>query len=110
MMGGAQPIPRLWDLLEEALAREGARTLHLSVGAPPLVRVTGEDLQPLRQDLPRLTAKAMQVLLSYAVEPDDWERLEAMGEGEVRLGAGAGRPLRVTLFRSAGAWSAVIHL
>ena len=106
----AQPFPRLWNLLEEALGRDGARTLHLTVGAVPLLRQGDADLQPLREDLPRLTMRAMQVLLSYAVDPDQWERLEAMGEGEVRLANGSGRPLRMTVFRSAGAWSAVVHL
>jgi hypothetical protein len=38
-------VPRLWDLIEEALRIEGARTLHLTVGKPPLVRVSEEGLR-----------------------------------------------------------------
>ncbi len=103
-------VPRLWDLIEEALRIEGARTLHLAVGKPPLVRVSEEGLRPLRDELPPVTWKSVMVLLSGVIEPERWDVIEANGDGEMVLARGGGRPITLNVFRNSESWSAVVHL
>lgn len=103
------PVPRLWDLLDEAAEIDGARTLHLSAGKPPMVRIAEEGLRPLREDLPILTSAMIVIMLSPVVEPENWSRIEQLGEGEMLLSRGPGRRVTLTLFRSSEAWSAVVH-
>lgn len=104
------PIPRLWDLIEQALSIEGSSALHLVVGRPPMVRVGDEGLRPLDHDAPLLTWKSIQLMLSLVVEPERWDSLEQFGEGEIHLGNQTGRRFRMNLYRSSGAWSVVVHL
>lgn len=106
----AHRVPKFWDLVESALAVDGARAIHLSVGRPPLVRVGDEGLRPLDDAHQVLTWKDITVLLSYVVEPEQWDGFEAIGDGEVRVLGGIGRSIRVNIFRSSEAWSAVVHL
>jgi Tfp pilus assembly pilus retraction ATPase PilT len=103
-------LPSLWDLIGDACALDGARTLHLVVGRPPMVRIAEEGLRPLDPSLPVLTYKQIQLMLSTAVEPERWNQLEQTGDGEVRLLVGSGRPITLTLFRNSDSWSAVVHL
>lgn len=108
----AQPpqMPRLWDLIEQALSVDDSTALHLAVGRPPMVRVGDEGLRPLDENAPPLTWKAIQLMLSLVVDPERWDSLEQVGEGEVHLGNQSGRRFRMNLFRSSGAWSVVVHL
>ncbi|CAN5190442.1 hypothetical protein BH09SUM1_BH09SUM1_06980 [soil metagenome] len=89
---------------------DGAQALHLAIGRPPLVRIAEEGLHPLPGDFADITMKTMQLMLSTAVEPERWDFIEAVGEGEVVLSRAAGRPIVMNLFRNSGAWSAVIRL
>ena len=50
------------DRLFKAMCAVGASDLHLSVGAPPLVRKDGR-LEPLTTDLPALTSEMITALL-----------------------------------------------
>ena len=105
------PMLSAWQLIDRATEMDDALTIHLAVGRPPLVRIAERGLQPLGEDLPVMTWKSIQQLLSLAVEPERWMTIEAMGEGEVPLTPpGTGSPLRLVLFRNSEAWSAVIHL
>lgn len=109
-MAQTNGIPQIWKLIDEALSLEGASKIHLAAGRPPLVRIDGMGLQPFPQEKPVLTWETIQLMLSLVVEPERWDQLEKDGEGEIRLSTGSGRPIAMALFRSAGAWSAVIHL
>jgi len=107
----ARPLPpSLWDLIASVEAEEGVQTLHLAVGKPPLVRIEGEGLRPIHESDPPLTNRDLQIILDRIVDPDHWNRLESMGEGDLSLVGGTGRPIRLSLFRNTGAWSAVVHL
>lgn len=103
-------LPRFWDLVELAAALEGVQAMHLAIGKPPMVRLAGEGLQPLGEDLPVVTWKSIQLMMASVVEPEAWARLEQVGEGEFSLSRGAGRPIRLVLFRNSEFWSAVVHL
>ena len=52
------------DRLFKAMCAVGASDLHLSVGAPPLVRKDGR-LEPLTTDLPALTSEMITAPVSY---------------------------------------------
>ena len=102
--------PSLWDLVELAAAADGAQALHLAVGKPPMIRIVGEGLRPLGDSLPTITSKGIMRMLSTVVDPESWDRIEQTGEGETVLSRGAGRPMRLVLFRNSEAWSVVVHL
>ncbi len=107
----AEMPPKVWDLIDEAHELGGALKIHLTVGRPPMVRLENQGIRPLGKNHPVLTWKSIQVMLSMVVEPERWEHLEKVGEGEIRLAAaGPGRPITMTVFRNSEAWSAVIHL
>jgi hypothetical protein len=101
--------PSFWDLVEQALAIEDARTMHLAVGRPPLVRVGEEGLRPIDESHPVLTHKTISLMLSLLVEPERWDWLENCGEGELTLARGIGRPITANVFRTSGSWSVVVH-
>lgn len=85
-------------------------TLHLTVGRPPLVRLGETGLQPMDEDLPVMTWKSINLLLSPVVEPERWEEIERVGEGEmVLVRGGGGRPVTLSIFRNSSAWSAVVR-
>ena len=107
-----QPTPfKLWDLIDLATRVDDALTLHLTVGRPPMVRVAEQGLRPLDDSHPILTGRSVSLLLSPVVEPEAWERIERVGEGEVVLTPpGSGRAMMLTLFRNSEAWSVVVHL
>lgn len=109
MTGPARTVPKLWDLIDLAMELDDVRTLHLTIGRPPVVRLADRDLQPLREGLPELTLNSLQAMLGGVVEPERWDALERTGEGEIVLSSGSGRPISLVLFRSSEAWSAVIH-
>ncbi len=102
-------LPDLWDLIRQA-ARLQARALHLHVGRVPAVRGAMRELEPLDPGAAPLDARAMAIMLSRVVDPDAWDRLEAEGQGEVSLSQFEGRPVRLSLFRHGGQWSAVVFL
>lgn len=104
------PLPRLWDLIEQAMVLDDALTLHLAIGRPPMVRIAEAGLQPLDENLPTLTWRSISLMLSTVVEPERWEDIERVGEGEVvLLRGGSGTPVTLSLFRNSSAWSAVVR-
>ncbi|MCC6548040.1 hypothetical protein IT570_12815 [Candidatus Sumerlaeota bacterium] len=106
-----EALPRLWDMIHEAGVIDGARALHLAVGRPPLVRVQEEGLRPLRETLPPIDAKSIIVLLCGVIDPERWDAIESVGDGEMILSRGlAGRPITLNVFRNSESWSAVVHL
>ncbi len=106
-----KPLPlSIWRLIDEASDVPDARTIMLSVGKPPMVRVGEEGFRPLDEEYPVVTWKSVTVLLSSAVEPEKWDALENAGEGEVRMESGEGRQYRVSVFKNSDSWSAVVFL
>jgi Tfp pilus assembly pilus retraction ATPase PilT len=104
-------VPRFWELLDRAMATPDATALHLTVGRPPMIRIAEQGIRPLDEQLPVMTYRSIQYLLGFVVDPDRWQHIEAMGEGEITLvPPGDGRPVVLTIFRSSEAWSAVAHL
>lgn len=104
-----RPLPDLWDLIRRA-ADVQARALHLHVGRVPAVRGAMRDLEPLDPAMEPLDTRTMAVMLARVVDPDAWDRLEAEGQGEVSLSQFEGRPIRLSLFKHGGHWSAVVFL
>jgi len=102
-------LPPLWDMVEQARAFDGARTLILAVGKAPMVRIAEEGLRPIDDALPQVTHTDMARLLSIAVEPEQWYRLEQVGDGEFTLARGTGRPITMTVFRASESWSIVVR-
>lgn len=100
---------KLWDLIEESMEIDGATKLHLTVGRPPMVRGP-EGLRPLNDEYRVLTWKSIATILTLVVDPEKWDQFDQVGEGEVRLTHGTGKPITLTVFRSSEAWSAVVHL
>lgn len=86
------------------------RTLILAVGRPPMIRVAEEGLRPLGEDDPILTHVDIARLLSITVEPEQWNRLDQVGDHEVVLSRGAGRRIVLTVFRASDSWTMVVHL
>src|SRR5690606_40559470 len=95
----APPVPRLWDLIDQAQESGDVTALHLAIGRPPMIRVRGEDLRPLPGDHPTLTGNTVSVMLSLVIEPEQWDRLEQTGDGEISLTPeGGGRGVRLSGF------------
>lgn len=110
-MTSAGALPKLWDLIHEATGIDGARSLHLAVGRPPLVRVPEEGLRELRPDLPIIDRNSIIVLLCGVIDPERWDAIEAIGDGEILLSRSlAGSPITLNVFRNSESWSAVVHL
>lgn len=105
-----RPIPGIWPMIDKAMEVDSVRTLHLTVGRPPMVRMGDRGLHPLEDDGEPMTWKTIQLILSTVVEPEHWADIERVGEGEVTLArGGSGRPITLTIFRNSEAWSAVVH-
>lgn len=102
-------IPDLWDLIDSARALK-AQKLHLVPGSPPKIRSAGGEMSFLHEDAPPLAAAQIMGMLCRVVDPDRWQQLEDMGEGEVALSGDGGRRLILAVYRSREAWGAVVHL
>lgn len=104
------PLPGLWELIDMAHRIDGARALHLAIGRPPTVRTADRALVPL-EGVPSVGWREMLALLQRVVDPERWDSLESMGEGELTLAPpGNAPPITLTLYRSSEAWQAVVHL
>ncbi|MCC5874600.1 MAG: hypothetical protein JJU11_00135 [Candidatus Sumerlaeia bacterium] len=102
--------PRLWDLIDQASLLDDALTLHLAVGRPPMVRIADAGLRPLDENLPVMTWRTINLMLSTVVEPERWEEIERVGEGEIALiPGGNGAPVTLSMFRNSTAWSVVVR-
>ncbi|MBI1291318.1 hypothetical protein GC173_08750 [bacterium] len=104
------PPLSLWDMVDRAYMVDGVRTLILTVGKPPMVRIADEGLVPLDESAPVLTHQDMARLLSVNVEPEQWHRLEQVGDHELVLSRGTGRRIVLTVFRASDSWTMVVHL
>jgi twitching motility protein PilT len=99
-------MPRLADILRAAVAN-GASDVHIRVGTPPLLRVSG-DLWPL--DLPRLTAETAERIVDGAM-PTDRDRRAFATDNECDFALdspGIGR-FRANAYRSRGTAAMVLR-
>jgi Tfp pilus assembly pilus retraction ATPase PilT len=96
-----------WDLVREARAA-GALRIHLAPGAAPLGRLPDRTMVPLAATEP-FDRAALETLWNVLVDPDEWNRLEQIGEGDVLVTAPEG-VVQLALFRSEGTWTAVVRL
>lgn len=96
------------DLLRRAVAA-GASDLHITAGAPPMVRVNGV-LQPLDGLAAPLTPVETQVLVGHVVGGRHRERLESQGQADLSYGvAGLGR-FRVNAFLQRGSYGTALRI
>ncbi len=102
-------IPKVWDLVDLAMDRGDVKTIHLAADRPPMWRLP-EGLRPVDEAEEPLPWQTIQAMLSMVVEPELWDQFERTGEGEVSLTGNSGRRIMLTLYRSHGHWSAVVHL
>ena len=86
------------DLLQLAVD-EGASDLHLTVGAPPLLRVHG-GLQPL--DAAALTPDDTERLMKSITSPDHQQRIREMGGTDFGFGFGERARFRVSVLKTKG--------
>ncbi len=107
-MNKEKPVT-FWEVLDTALALPDSTRLHLTVGRPPLVRIAEKGLQPL-EEFPVQTWKSIQYMLAAVVDPERWEEIEQVGEGQITFQRDTGKSLKLVLFRSMEAWSVVVHL
>lgn len=95
------------ELLRRAVA-SGASDLHLTVAAPPMIRVNG-DLRPLEGFEP-LTVAALEGILDSLLSDMHRRRYSAAGDVDFSFGlAGVGR-FRVNAFRQRGSPAVCVRL
>jgi len=88
------------------MQERGASDLHLTVGAPPVLRIDGQ-LTPA--PFAPLTQESVQILIFSLLTEEQKRRFEATNELDLAFGVkGIGR-LRMNLFRQRGAMGAAIR-
>ena len=101
--GNRQPLDTLLAQLIEA----GGSDLHLSVGAPPTIRVHG-DLHYL-PDYDELDGKDTAALIRSLVSVEQWERFEETHELDLAYDVPGLSRFRVNLFQQRNAYGAVMR-
>jgi len=104
--GGSQPRHALDDLLVQ-LVRSGGSDLHLTVGAPPTIRVHG-DLQYL-PDFDPLDAEDTRSLLRLVTTEEQWKKFEREQEFDLAYDLPGLSRFRVNLFRQRNAYGSVMR-
>ena len=95
------------DTLLRALVEAGGSDLHLTVGAPPTIRVHG-DLHPLRGYEP-LTPEDTAWLIRGLVSDEQWERFERDLELDLAYDIPQLSRFRVNLFQQRNAYGSVMR-
>ena len=95
------------DTLLRALVEAGGSDLHLTVGAPPMIRVHG-DLHPLRGYEP-LTPADTAWLIRGLVSEDQWNRFEHDLELDLAYDIPGVSRFRVNLFQQRNAYGSVMR-
>ena len=90
----------------ELVIKQGASDLHLSVGLPPIIRVSGE---LLKTDYPDLTATELNQLLFSVLTNEQRREIEQNLELDCSLGIhGLGR-FRVNIYKERGSYAAALR-
>ena len=94
------------DLLQLTID-EGASDLHLSVGLPPMLRMSG-NLQPL--DAPALTGEDTERLMKSITSADHQQKVREQGGTDFGFGYGDSARFRVSVLRGKGNIGIVLRL
>ena len=98
----------LEDLLKAAV-ESGASDLHITVGLPPMLRVTGK-LKAMEDDLRRLSASDTERLVMSMMSKDNKQVFDDEGHVDFSMGlSGIGR-FRVNAYKQRGAFGAAIRV
>jgi twitching motility protein PilT len=110
--GAAAPDPRteMRDALNTmlvTLVEAGGSDLHLTVNAPPSIRLHG-DLRPL-PDYPQLTAADTAMLVRAVLSDEQWERFEHDQEIDLAYDIPGVSRFRVNCFQQRNAYGSVMR-
>jgi twitching motility protein PilT len=104
--GERRRVPAELEKLLRGMAKHDASDLHLKVGAPPMLRVSGK-LRPI--EAPPYTREAIDALVRDALGPAQAEAYAACRDVDFALSLeGVGR-YRINIFRQRGSVSAAIR-
>ena len=95
------------DTMLRTLVESGGSDLHLTVGAPPMIRVHG-DLRPL-PDYPKLTAKDTAGLVNAVLTEDQWASFEDEQEIDIAYSLSGVSRFRVNCFQQRNAYGTVMR-
>ena len=95
------------DIMLRTLVESGGSDLHLTVGAPPMIRVHG-DLRPL-PDYPKLTAKDTAGLVHAVLTDEQWAQFEHDQEIDIAYSLSGISRYRVNCFQQRNAYGSVMR-
>jgi twitching motility protein PilT len=95
------------DIMLRTLVDSGGSDLHLTVGAPPMIRVHG-DLRPL-PDYPKLTAKDTAGLVNAVLTDEQWAQFEREQEIDIAYSLSGVSRFRVNCFQQRNAYGSVMR-
>jgi twitching motility protein PilT len=95
------------DTMLRTLVESGGSDLHLTVGAPPMIRVHG-DLRPL-PDYPQLTPKDTAGLVHAVLNDAQWAEFEDNLEIDIAYSLSGISRFRVNCFQQRNAYGAVMR-
>lgn len=101
-----QSMPTMVDLFA-LMHKKGASDVHLTAGAPPMLRVDGQ-LVPM--DFPALTPADSQALAYSLLSETQRQRFEATNELDIAIGVKDFGRLRLNVFRQRGAVGLAIRV
>jgi twitching motility protein PilT len=93
------------DLLQ-LVVDEGASDLHIEVGAPPIVRMSGE-LTPLESDI--LEPEDTERMVKAIASDSQIQQLQECGTADFGFGFGDQARFRVSIFKQKGHWGTVLR-
>lgn len=95
------------DVLLTTLIERGGSDLHLTVGAPPTIRINGQLLR--LNDYAPLTPSDTVRLVRSVVTPEQWLRFETAREFDMAYSVPGLSRFRVNLFQQRGSYGAVLR-
>jgi twitching motility protein PilT len=95
------------DTMLRTLVQSGGSDLHLTVGAPPMIRVHG-DLRPL-PDYPKLTPRDTAGLVHAVLSDNQWKQFEHEQEIDIAYSLSGVSRFRVNCFQQRNAYGAVMR-
>jgi twitching motility protein PilT len=96
------------DTMLVALVENGGSDLHLTVDAPPMIRIHG-DLRPLPGDYPKLNANDTAAIVQALLSDAQWERFERELEIDLAYDLPGVSRFRVNCFQQRNAYGSVMR-
>jgi len=103
---GGREVITIIDLLEDAVGKN-ASDLHISVGTPPVMRITGE-LNPI--DEADLSAQDTLEMVKEILTEAQFSQLEARGEIDLSYSLPGVSRFRLNIFRQRGCYSLAVRI